>query len=329
MRVLIIRFSSIGDIVLTTPVMRCLKVQYPAAEIHYLTKPAFLPILESNPYIFKVHLLKDTLKQTIKDLQSEKFDVVIDLHNNLRTLLIKISLQKKTYSFAKLNFRKWLSTRWKINILPDIHIVDRYLATVQTFGIINDGKGLDYFIPPTEIIDPFAIWNIHPNSYTGLVIGATHATKRLTLPQLKELALKIEGKVILLGGPSDVSAGEAIEAIDPDRIINACGKYTINQSASIVQRARVIITHDTGLMHIAAALQKKIISIWGNTVPSFGMYPYYGIASTPQFIAEVKGLPCRPCSKIGFPSCPKKHFNCMMLQDLGQISKEGGMSYEL
>lgn len=320
MRVLIIRFSSIGDIVLTTPVMRCLKMQYPTAEIHYLTKPSFLPILINNPYIFKVHLLKDALRQTIQELRNEKFDVIIDLHNNLRTLLIKISLQKKTYSFPKLNFSKWLITRWKINILPDIHIVDRYLATLQSFGIINDGKGLDYFISPTETIDPLANWNIHPNCYIGLVIGATHATKRLTLPQLKELVLKIEGKIILLGGPSDVSVGEAIEAIDPDKIINTCGKFTINQSASIVQQARVIITHDTGLMHIAAALQKKIVSIWGNTVPSFGMYPYYGDAATPQFIAEVKDLPCRPCSKIGFPSCPKKHFNCMLLQDLNQIN---------
>lgn len=327
MRVLIIRFSSIGDIVLTTPVMRCLKLQYPAAEIHYLTKPAFLPILENNPYIFKVHLFKDGLKQTIKGLKREKFDVVIDLHNNLRTFLIKISLQKTTYSFAKLNFRKWLFTRWKINTLPDIHIVDRYLATVQTFGIINDGKGLDYFISPSEMIDPFAMWNIHPNSYTGVVIGATHATKRLTIPQLKELVQKIEGKIILLGGPSDTSDGEAIASIDTEKIINTCGKFTINQSASIVQQASVIITHDTGLMHIAAALQKKIISIWGNTVPSFGMYPYYGNNAMPQFIAEVKGLACRPCSKIGFPSCPKKHFNCMNLQDVDKISEKG--NYEL
>ena len=321
MRVLVIRFSSIGDIVLTTPVIRCLKLQHPNVEIHYLTKPAFLPILKHNPYITKVHLLEKKLALTIKELRQENFDLVIDLHNNLRSFLIKFNLGKKSYSFSKLNLAKWLMTRWKYNILPDTHIVDRYIKTIEKLGIKNDGKGLDYFISENETVDTYAVWGIQPNSYTSLVIGAAHATKRMPLDQLQQLALKIQGTIVLMGGPADQIIGEVIAAVNDKKIINACGNFSINQSASIIKQSKVVVTHDTGLMHIAAAFQKKIVSIWGNTIPAFGMYPYYGDAATPNFIAEVEDLPCRPCSKIGFDGCPKKHFNCMKMQNMRLIEE--------
>jgi ADP-heptose:LPS heptosyltransferase len=322
MRVLVIRFSSIGDIVLTTPVVRCLKLQYPDIEIHYLTKPAFLSILEQNPYITKVHLLDKNLAITIKALQKEQFDLVIDLHNNLRSFFIKLSLGKRSYSFTKLNVEKWLITKYKINKLPNIHVVDRYLGTVKKLGVKNDGKGLDYFIPQDEQVDTVVLWGIQPQTYTSLVIGAAHATKRMPLEQIQQLAIKIKGPIVLLGGPSDQIIGEVIAAVDSKKIINACGNFSLNQSASIINQSRVVVTHDTGLMHIAAALHKKIVSIWGNTIPSFGMYPYYGNNIVPNFVAEVADLSCRPCSKIGFSECPKKHFNCMKMQDLRLIEAE-------
>ena len=322
MRVLVIRFSSIGDIVLTTPVVRCLKLQYPDIEIHYLTKPAFLSILEHNPYITKVHLLDKNLAITIKALQKEQFDLVIDLHNNLRSFFIKLSLGKRSYSFTKLNVEKWLITKCKINKLPNIHVVDRYLGTVKKLGVKNDGKGLDYFIPEFDKVDTVVLWGIQPQTYTSLVIGAAHATKRMPLEQIQQLAIKIKGPIVLLGGPSDQIIGEVIAAVDSKKIINACGNFSLNQSASIINQSRVVVTHDTGLMHIAAALQKKIVSIWGNTIPSFGMYPYYGNNIVPNFMAEVADLSCRPCSKIGFSECPKKHFNCMKMQDLRLIEAE-------
>ncbi|HUM45662.1 MAG TPA: glycosyltransferase family 9 protein, partial [Chitinophagales bacterium] len=104
-------------------------------------------------------------------------------------------------------------------------------------------------------------------------------------------------------------------------IFNGCGKFSLNQSASLLKSARLVITHDTGLMHIAAALRKKIISVWGNTVPEFGMYPYYGTAVHQEGIVQIQGLPCRPCSKIGFEKCPKGHFRCMQLIDENEIVK--------
>jgi ADP-heptose:LPS heptosyltransferase len=317
MKFLVIRFSSIGDIVLTTPVVRCLKKQVPNAEVHYLTKRNFASIVENNPYVDKVHILEPNLGALIKKLNSEKFDVVIDLHNNIRSARVKFGISAPSYSFAKLNLAKWLMVRFRINTLPGLHIVDRYLSTVRPFGVNNDLEGLDYFIPENDEVD---ISSIPFREYTGVVIGAAHATKRLPVVQLVALAGKIKGPIVLLGGKEDVEIGEQISRSDPARIFNACGKYNLSQSASLVKQARAIVSHDTGLMHIAAAFHKPIISVWGNTIPEFGMYPYVS-AGEFSLMSEVNGLACRPCSKIGYDKCPKGHFKCMEQQDLDKIAE--------
>ena len=297
---LLLRFSSIGDIVLTTPVIRCIKTQYPDAEVHFATKKQFKVLVENNPYIDNSHLLEKALNSFIKTLQSEDCDYIIDLHNNLRTSIIKLRLGKKSFSFDKLNFKKWLLVNLKINQMPDMHIVDRYLETVKSLGIKNDLKGLDYFIPEKDQV------RIN-ESYVAFAIGGQHFTKKLPTNRIIEVCQKINGKIMLLGGKEDSQAADEIEKVLGDKIINACGKYNLNQSASLVQQAEYVITHDTGLMHIASALKKKVISIWGNTVPEFGMYPYL----TEFKIIENKEISCRPCSKIGYNKCPKGHFKCM------------------
>lgn len=315
---LIIRFSSIGDIVLTTPVVRCLKTQVEGAEVHFLTKKAFSPVLTHNPYIDKLHILQDSLSQTIDALKQEGFDYIIDLHHNLRTFRVKNKLKVLSFSFNKLNIEKWLMVTFKINRLPDKHIVDRYFETVRLFDVVNDGKGLDYFISPEDEVDVTFLPETFRNGYIGFVIGAKHNTKKLPLPKIVSLLGRIHKPVIILGGKEDVNEGNEIAASLGNRVYNACGKYSLGQSASLVKQADAIIAHDTGLMHIAAAFKKKIVSVWGNTIPEFGMYPYEpGVGS---LIVEVKGLRCRPCSKIGYAKCPKGHFNCMNLIDEQQIT---------
>ncbi len=298
---LILRFSSIGDIVLTTPVIRCIKKQYPNAEVHYATKQSFKVLVENNPYIDQYHLLGKSLNEFIATLKAENFDYIIDLHNNLRTSIIKFRLSSaKSFSFDKLNFKKWLLVNLKINQMPDVHIVDRYLKTTESLGVINDNQGLDYFIPAKDIVQI-------NEPYIAFAIGGQHATKKLPTTRIIEICQKLSGKIMLLGGKEDATAAEEIEKAVGVNIINACGKYNLNQSASLVQQSAYLITHDTGLMHIASALKKKVISIWGNTVPEFGMYPYL----TEFKIIENKNLSCRPCSKIGYSKCPKGHFKCM------------------
>jgi ADP-heptose:LPS heptosyltransferase len=307
-------------------VIRCLKKQLPSVEIHYLTKKQFASILTANPYITKVHQLSESLDETIAELKAEKFDLVIDLHKNLRTLKVKSALGVSSHSFSKLNIEKWLMTTFKWNILPDIHIVDRYMQTTANTGIINDGQGLDYFIPESEKIDTTSLPFFLHRGYFAAVIGAAHATKKLPVEKWKEVCRHLTGPVIILGGKDDFEAGEIIAASDSSRIYNACGKYSLHQSASLVSNSKVVISHDTGLMHIAAALKKPLVSIWGNTIPGFGMYAYYGDHKTTFVNIEVEGLSCRPCSKIGYTECPKKHFKCMKNQS-GQMIAEKANSF--
>lgn len=305
---LILRFSSIGDIVLTTPVVRCLKQQLPGAEIHFCTKKSFRGLVENNPYIDQNYFLDDSLNDLIRQLRAEKYDYIIDLHHNLRTAIIKLRLGVRSYSFNKLNNQKWLLTRWKINAMPPIHIVDRYMETLRSLGIINDERGLDYFIPYRDEVELEWLPATHRSGYVAFAIGGQHYTKKLPLPRMIELCLRIDYPIVLLGGKEDAVTAEAIEQALGSRLIyNACGKYNLNQSASLLQQSRVVFSHDTGLMHIAAALKKKVYSIWGNTTPLFGMYPY----KTPYVVLENNGLSCRPCSKIGYDRCPLGHFKCM------------------
>jgi ADP-heptose:LPS heptosyltransferase len=331
MKILVLRFSSIGDIVLTTPVVRQLKTQVPGAQVHFATKPAYRSLLEANPYVDRTHVLSGSLRELVRELRAERFDFIVDLHNNLRTRLIRLQLPGVPgRAFDKLNWQKWLLVNTKVNTLPPTHIVDRYRAAAAPLGIRDDGGGLDYFIPAGQEVDVAEALPLgfRPEQYVAVAIGAQHATKRLPVEKLIELVNNLmPWPVVLLGGPEDESTGHVIELAalgsKPTKpashvfanplIYNGCGQFSLHQSASLVRQAAFVVSHDTGLMHIAAAFHKEIFSVWGNTVPAFGMYPY----RTRFQALEVLGLPCRPCSKIGFAQCPQGHFKCMRDQDLG------------
>jgi ADP-heptose:LPS heptosyltransferase len=315
---LILRFSSIGDIVLTTPVIRCLKQQYPEAEVHYATKKSYQSLLENNPYIDKVFVLENGLNELVKFLQSERYDYVIDLHNNLRTSIIKLRLKTplsmgegsgvRSFSFDKLNLQKWILVKFKKNLMPNVHIVDRYMKTVESLGVKNDNKGLDYFIPEKDEMPLDWLPENFRNGYAVYAIGGQHETKKLPLNKMIELCQTIQLPLVLIGGKEDVVISEQLSVISKNNLIfDTCGKCNLNQSASIIKNSKIVYTHDTGMMHVAAALKKKVISIWGNTVPEFGMYPY----QTDFEVIEHKDLNCRPCSKIGYNKCPLGHFKCM------------------
>jgi ADP-heptose:LPS heptosyltransferase len=318
-KILIIRFSSIGDIVLTTPVVRCLKQQMDDVEIHFLTKETFAPILRANPRIDSVITIRKSVSEVLPELRDQQYHHIIDLHNNLRSLQVILGLRRPFSRFDKLNLRKWLLVRFKLKVLPDIHIVDRYLHATRRLGIKNDGLGLEFYIPEGMEVNIEELPSPFSSGYIGLVTGGKHNTKILPVEKAIEICRMLDMPVVLLGGPEDNERGEAIASAEGVTAYNACGKYNLMQSASIVRQAKAVITNDTGLMHIAAAFSKPIVSIWGNTVPELGMYPYLA-KDIPQLMAEVKGLSCRPCSKIGFEKCPKGHFKCMMDQDIAGIA---------
>lgn len=320
LKILVIRFSSIGDVVLTSPVVRALHDQK-NAEVHFLTKPAFASIVEANPLIHKVHLLQDDWKKMISQLRDESFDAIIDLHHNLRTLRVKKDLRVPSHSFRKLNFRKWILVRLKWDVMPDLHIVERYFETVRPLDVLPDREGLDFYIPEGSHVNIREEFGVEPGSYCCLAVGAAHATKCLTTEQIIAITNSVPTPVVLLGGPGDVEKANAIkEASVNASVFNACGKFSILQSGSVLQQAKHILNFDSGLMHITSALNKPQVVVWGNTVPAFGMYPYYAAQQTKAVNFEVKPLSCRPCSKIGFNSCPKGHFKCMRDQDLDSIT---------
>ncbi len=316
---LIIRFSSIGDIVLTTPIVRCLKKQKPDAVIHYVTKKAFKNILEHNPYIDKIFCIDKDVDEVVDDLKKEDYDFVIDLHHNLRSTILKRKLKKPSATFPKLNIKKFLLTQFKINRLPDKHIVDRYFEAVKGLGVQSDILVCDYYIPKSDEVNPtdFGI----PANYFAYAIGAQLNTKKLPNDKIISILQKVNQPFVLLGGEGDFDNGELIAKACP-KVINLCGRLNLNQSASVVKQCAKLVTHDTGMMHIASSFRKQTISIWGNTVPDFGMYPYMPMNPGLYSIHEVKDLKCRPCSKIGYPQCPKKHFNCMNLQNVDAIVKD-------
>ena len=429
-KILVIRFSSIGDIVLTTPVIRCLKKQIQDAEIHVLTKKKFANLYKTNPHIDKVYEYDDSLKKNIEELKLENYDYVVDLQKNKRSVRVTRALGRPHASFPKLNFRKFLLSTFKIDIMPDVHIVDRYFKAVEKLNVRNDFYGLDFFISDKNNFPILELPEEFQNGYYAFVIGGTYKTKILPPVKIAEVLKKINKPVILLGGPDDVERAEEIISLvngqrttdngdinsqiqkdfqvfrfsdfqiqkdsqvfrfsdsqiqkysqifrfsdfqiqkdsqvfrfsdsqiqkdsqvfrfsdsqiqkysqifrfsdsqiqkdsqifrfSDSQILNLVGKINLEQSASIVKNADSVLTNDTGLMHIAAAFHKNIVSVWGNTVPELGMYPYLPKEPEKCHIIECKDVRCRPCSKLGFKECPKKHFRCMMEIDTDRVAE--------
>jgi heptosyltransferase-2 len=321
MKILVIRFSSIGDIVLCSGAIRCIKKTYPDAEIHWATKAKFHSIMEVSPYIDKIFSMENSVNEIIEKTSQHKYDFVIDLHKNIRSRRLTISTKSKVINFDKKNLAKYLKVRFKSKRIVIPHLADRYFDALKTINVQDDGQGLDFFINELYISGDMLHFATHP--YVVLAIGGSKFTKKLPYQKLFEVCEGIDYKIIVLGDNNDNLVGEKLNNAFPTKVINLCGQTNLHQSAWYVKHAKCVVTHDTGIMHIAAAFKKKIASIWGSSTPDFGMYPYYGYANqnieslSKQFIVE--NLGCQPCSKIGYDSCPKKHFNCMNMQNTEQI----------
>jgi ADP-heptose:LPS heptosyltransferase len=311
---LVIRLSSIGDIVLTSPLIRCLGEQVENAEIHFVVKQKYADLLQANPNITRIHLLNRSIALLLKELRQEKFDYVIDLHQNFRSFRIKLALGVPSFSFRKLNLKKWLRVQFGIDLLPDLHVVDRYFRTVTSFHVVPDGKGLEYYIPEGPFSDLPALPEMFRKGYAAFIIGGTYFTKRLPAPKVVEICNSISCPVVLIGGKPEIPDGLAVSGNTGSHVLDLTGKTTISQSAALIRNARLVLSNDTGMMHIAAAFGKKILSFWGNTIPEFGMTPYKSDPASRML--EVKDLSCRPCSKLGYRKCPKGHFRCMNDMDV-------------
>ena len=319
-KILVIRFSSIGDIVLTTPVVRVLKKHFlGGAEVHYITRKPFEILLRDNPYIDKLHVIDRSTNEILEELREERFDYIIDLHRNSRSAILKRKLGILSFTVNKINFRKWLLVNLRCDLMPRRHIVDRYLDTLRAFELYNDGEGLDYFIPEKDRITISAELPLQfQKGYVAFAMGAQHWRKKLPAERIEEVCRKLALPVVLLGGEGDRETANAIaqKVGDNDKVFVAAGKFNLNQSASLLQQSKWVIAHDTGLMHIAAALEKPIISVWGATVPEFGMSPY--LPTQGSRIVQATHLHRRPCSKLG-THCKYRKCRCIEEIPVDQI----------
>lgn len=330
MRLLFIRFSSIGDIVLTTAAVRCAKNQIPGVEIHFLTKLSMKDLVIGNPNIDQFHFLDENIDQTIAALKEIPFDYIIDLHHNIRTWKIKKALGVPAFSYKKLSIQKWLFAKLKLNFLPKTHVCDRYIDTLQHFKVKNDGKGLDYFFPKDYSSKAANLPTSHQAGFIAFVIGASYFNKKMPVQKWVELAKQMNKPIVLIGGKDDIETANEINAAVPEFIYNATGKFDLKESASIIQMAQVVVSHDTGFLHVAAAFKKPTITIWGATSPALQFEAYYPTGSnTPHYNSIVPSLTCQPCSKQGDNKCPQGHFACMRLQNINMIASKTNEFYKV
>lgn len=323
-KILVIQFSSISAIVLSSPVLRCIKKQLPETELHFLTSQSFLKDNLVTPYVSRFFYLDKNLQSINNALANEAYDYVIDLDKSLRSFKIKKKLQIKSYSLRALTVEKFLLTRFNINIMPGIHYTQRCINTLAGLDVKDDGLGLDYFIPAEDIVLESDLPHSHLFGFIVLVIGASKYTQKLPVHKLKELCKKIEYPIILVGGLEDKMEGEQIAAVDNIKVYNACGKFNLNECADIIRQSKLVIAPDSALQYISCAFNKPLLAIWGATSPALDVGPYYGkifmeMQQEPVYENIYFNPGCQPCSIDGTNTCPMEYFHCMEKLDINLI----------
>lgn len=312
-KILVIRLSSLGDILLTTPLVRTLQRKYPEKKIHFLLRSEFESVLVNNHYLEKLFLFtrsEEENKELIKSLKKENYDLVIDLQNNLRSAFVSNKLGVPRIKFNKRNIAKFLLVNFKINLLKDApQIPVRYAGIFEDIQLDNAGLDLFTYNAPSPLFDP-------NKRYIGFAPGSRHFTKMWPQKYYIELGKMLNQHgftVALLGGKDDrLVCAEIASAIDA---IDLSNKNDILQTAADMKKCEAIVCNDSGLMHSASASDIRVLAIFGSTVKELGFTPYYGKDTGPASkykVVENNSISCRPCTHIGKDRCPKKHFKCMM-----------------
>lgn len=319
-KILIIRLSSIGDILLATPLIRILRHKFPDAQIDFLTKARFAELLQPHPGLNHILRFDETvgfgeLKRIKNHIRRTRYDWILNIHNNLRTAYLCSFLPAvHLFKINKRVFRRWLLVHFKWNLFREIvPVYQRYLEPLQTFGITDDGQGLDFYVDAVaqqKIADEYASFVSQHQVIIGIVPGATYATKRWLPERFAQvadaLARQFNAGIVLFGGKPEIALQAEILSQMKTPALGLAGQLSLQESAAMIQHCQLVISNDSGLMHIAAALKKKLIAIFGSTTRELGFFP----AAPEQVILE-QPLPCRPCSHVGRHTCPKKHFGCM------------------
>ncbi len=306
-KILIIRLSSLGDILLTTPFIRSLKNKHQSVQLDFILKKHYQDALKFNPHITNLFLYdtpKENISILISELKKEKYDLIIDLQNNFRSAEIVKSLKIKTLKFNKRSFDKFLLVNFKINRLQDApSIPERYSLTIPDFKLDDEGLELYTKNNSSDLLNG-------KEKIIGFVPGSRHFTKKWPKEYYEKLGTfltKSGYTIALLGGKDDLAiCHEISEKIVGS--INLCNQDDLLQTCADMKECKVIVCNDSGLMHAACAMNIPVLAFFGSTVKEFGFFPY----KNSNLILENNSLSCRPCSHIGRETCPKGHFRCML-----------------
>ncbi len=329
-KILIIRLSSIGDIILTTPVIRILKHHFPASKIDFVIKQQFAELLAHHPAINQLLIFDKSqatagLKNLKHKITKQRYDLIIDLHKNFRSYFLTLNSGAGCIlRYKKFVWRRWLLVKLKWNLFEQpIPIFLRYLIPIKKLGFEYDDLGLDIFFSEKikfqveEKFAPFLQQNFH--TLIGIAPGASFFTKRWTAEGFEAVIDHFSQQtgmgVILFGNAADRELIDSLHIKNRQQVLNAAGELSLIQTAALMDKCGGVISNDSGLMHLAAALKKNIVAIFGSTTAELGFYP----VTTEHIIVENPELKCRPCSHIGRKKCPKHHFACMKKIEPAQV----------
>lgn len=315
-RILLVRFSSLGDVLLLTPLIRVLRTRHPAATITALTKECWAPLLSANPHLTEVITAApgDRLVALARQLRKADYTHHLDLHGSVRSRVLRLLVPGPWHGYdARRRERKLLLHARQDTYRPRVPVPERYFEAARSLDATPDGAPADLFVSPAAELraeDWLTQAGLIPGApLVGLVPGAAHATKRWPLGHWKKLARALTEQglhVVVIGGPADIAAGTEIVAALGRHGTSAAGRLDLQASGALIRRTRVVVTGDSGPMHLATAVRTPVVALFGPTVEQFGFFPYQARASVLE-----QSLPCRPCSSKGGPRCPLEHHRCL------------------
>jgi len=318
MKLLLIRFSSLGDVVLTTPLVRVLRARCPDAEIHFATRPAFVPLLESSPRLDRILALPGgdaaSLRAFAATLRAERYDRILDLHGTLRARVLCALVPRPRWSrFDKATLRRWALVHLKLGRnAPAVPVVDRYFGAARDLGLTPDGGPPEAFVTPDAAARAdaaLAAAGIAPTDrLVAIAPGARHATKCWPEDRWAELARRLVARgerPVLVGGPEDAALAGRIAAASPGAV-SVAGGLDVLASCGVLARCLAVASGDTGVMHLATAVGSPVVALFGPTSRGLGFFP-----CSPTATVIERDLPCRPCSTHGGATCPLGHHDCL------------------
>jgi len=325
-KILLIRMSSIGDVILTSPLIRQLRRNFPEAQIDYIVRTEYADLIKYNPHVthtlqYDVQTGRKGLRELKEYLKKQGYDAVFDLHRNFRSAYLRrFSSGTLLFKINKNRIIRLLLTKFNINLYRKIYesplsIAEKYLKTGSELTHMNDDMRLDLFLPQKIADKGKQLWRKLEYENFGVIIapGARHFTKQWPAELFGELIMRIHQtygwRTLLVGSLDEQSLAMTIQQKTG---VGACevatGYFSLLEAAALIKACPLFISNDSGLMHVAAAFEKSQIAIFGSTTEELGFFP----VNPKAVVVENKNLKCRPCTHIGRKSCPKKHFKCMV-----------------